>query len=34
MYKVVYIRLGLVENDKYCIEVLEEVKTLYSPVVL
>ena len=33
-YKVACIRLGLVENDKYCIEALEEVKTLCSPVAL
>ena len=34
MYKVAYVRLGLVENDKYCVEALEEAKTLCSPVVL
>ena len=34
MYKVACVRLRLVENDKYYIEVLEEAKTLCLPVAL
>lgn len=33
-YKVACVRLGLVENDKHCVEALEEAKTLCSPVAL
>jgi hypothetical protein len=33
-YKVACFRLRLVENDKHCVEALEEAKTLCSPVAL
>ena len=34
IYKTTYVRLRLVENDKYYVEVLEEIKTLYLLIIL